>query len=46
MEVMTEIPKSFWKYYDLFRRKQISLEDFSRMSKLTEEEILAYLKRL
>ena len=46
MEAMPEIPKSFWKYYDLFRRKQISLEAFSRLSELTEEEILAFLKRL
>ena len=46
MEVMTDIPKSFWKYYDLFRRNLISIEEYSRLSELSVEEILAYLKRL
>ena len=41
-----EIPNSFWKYYDLFRRKQITLDDFSRLSGLSKEEISDYLKRL
>ena len=46
MEANKEIPKSFWKYYDLYRRKQISLKEFSLLSDLSEEEILAFLKSL
>lgn len=36
-------PKVFWKYYDLYRRKQISLEEFSRLSGLKTYEICSYL---
>ena len=43
MEIMTGIPKSFWKYYDLFRRSLISLEDFSKMSGIPKEELLDFL---
>lgn len=38
-----EIPKVFWKYYDLYRRKEISLEEYSQKSDLPEDEILQYL---
>jgi len=40
---MIEIPKSFWKYYDLYRRKKISLHEFSSLSELEEETILVFL---
>ena len=39
-------PKVFWKYYDLYRRKQISLTEFSRLSGLSEKVILAFIKTL
>ena len=39
-----EIPKIFWKYFDLFRRKQITLEVFSAKTGLPKEDILCYLK--
>ena len=32
---MVEIPKIFWKYYDLFRRNKISLLEFSSLSCLS-----------
>lgn len=40
------IPKIFWKYYDLFRRKEISLEEYSQKSGLTKTEIKGYLKEI
>ena len=40
------IPNVFWKYYDLYRRKQISLEEFVSLSQLTKSEIQAFLKKL
>ena len=39
-----EIPNIFWKYYDLFRRKQITLEAFSVKTGLTQETIVDYLR--
>lgn len=39
-------PKVFWKYYDLYRRKQISLAEFSRLSGLSEKAIQAFIKTL
>ncbi len=41
-----EIPKTFWRYYDLFRRGLLSLSAFSRKSSLSETEILCYLKEI
>lgn len=41
-----EIPKVFWKYYDLFRRKIITIEEFSALTKLTKEQIAAFLQIL
>ena len=38
-----DIPKAFWKYYDLYRREAISLEEFSIRSNLSKEEIIHYL---
>ena len=39
-----DIPKIFWRYYDLFRRKQITLEVFSAKTGLTHETIMGYLR--
>ena len=38
-----DIPKEFWKYYDLYRREVISLEEYSIKSNLSKDEILHYL---
>lgn len=39
-------PKSFWKYYDLFRRKKMTLNQFVMLSKLPEHTVLSFLKEL
>lgn len=41
-----EIPKSFWAYYDLFRRKQITLDQFSKKAGLANEVITRILKEI
>lgn len=41
-----DIPKIFWAYYDLFRRKQITLAQFSEKSGLSMEEITRILKEI
>lgn len=39
-------PNDFWRFYDLYRRGKLTLEDFSVRSNLTKEEIRIYLKEL
>ena len=39
-------PNIFWKYYDLYRRKQITIKEFSLFSSLAEKEIQQYLERI
>ncbi len=41
-----EIPKIFWAYYDLFRRKQIPLSEFAQRTGLSKVEIALYLKEI
>ena len=41
--MVMDIPKVFWRYYDLYRRDEISLEEYSLKSDLSEDEILHYL---
>lgn len=41
-----DIPKIFWAYYDLFRRKLISIDDFSRKTKLSKDTIEHFLKEI
>lgn len=43
---MVEIPKVFWKYYDLFRRNKISLLEFSSLSRLSITDILLILEEI
>lgn len=38
-----EIPNVFWKYYDLYRRKLLSIEEFQRLSGLDYEMIIHIL---
>lgn len=37
-------PPIFWKYYDLYRRKQISISEFSEYSGLLVDDLFLYLK--
>lgn len=41
-----KIPNAFWKYYDLYRRNEITLKTFSEKSGLSKEFILLYLKMI
>lgn len=41
-----EIPKAFWKYYDLYRREKISIEEYSLKSELPQEDLLRYLSTI
>lgn len=38
-----EIPKVFWKYYDLFRRKILTFEEFQCLTGLSKETIINIL---
>ncbi len=40
------IPKNFWKYYDLYRRRHISLDEFSGKSGIEKETIIFYLSTI
>ena len=37
------IPKVFWKYYDLYRRKQITFNEYIALSGIQEELLAEYL---
>lgn len=41
-----DIPKIFWAFYDLYRRKQITLTQFSERTELPEDEINRILKEI
>ena len=43
MDNAVEIPNIFLKYYDLYRRKKITLKQFSDLSGLSESKIVRYL---
>ncbi len=38
-----EIPKIFWKYYDLYRRNKITLDDYTRETNLSASVLQEYL---
>lgn len=38
-----DIPKVFWKYFDLYRRKLITLREYARLSGIEEEVLVSYL---
>lgn len=38
-----KIPNVFWKFFDLYRRKVISIEDFSLNSGITVYELHVFL---
>lgn len=41
-----EPPKIFWKYYDLYRRKRISLNEYVAATDLSAFEIRHFLKNI
>lgn len=41
-----DIPNVFWKYYDLYRRKLISLTDFALLTGLKVEQLDCYLRKI
>ena len=41
-----DAPKVFWKYYDLLRRKKITIQEFSNLSGLNKQNIEQILKDL
>lgn len=41
-----EVPKIFWKYYDLFRRNLINLDVFSEKTALQQDTLLFYLREI
>ena len=41
-----QIPKVFWKYYDLYRRKLLTLDEFHKLSGLDKNEIIQILERI
>lgn len=41
--MVLDIPKTFWQYYDLYRREKISLEEYVIKTKLPKEKIIYYL---
>lgn len=41
-----DIPKIFWAFYDQFRRKQLTLAQFSEKTELPKKEITRILKEI
>jgi len=47
MEICTnDIPKIFWKYFDLYRRKKITLSQYAERTGFTRQEISAFLNEV
>lgn len=44
--VTDDIPKIFWKYYDLFRRKKITLSQYSEETGLSVPDIKRFLAKV
>lgn len=40
------IPKIFWKYYDLYRRRVITIEDYSLLTGLSKNRLSEYLHEI
>lgn len=43
---ISQPPKEFWKYYDLYRRKKISILEFSQRSGLAIKTLNQYLRSI
>lgn len=46
MNKKINIPKIFWKYYDLYRRNRITLNEYSLFTKISKETLLIYLQEV
>lgn len=40
-----ELPKIFWKYYDEYRRKKISLKEYSELTGIKENQLKIYVSK-
>lgn len=38
-----DIPKVFWKYFDLYRRQKITIGEYAEQANLSQSDILFYL---
>ena len=38
-----DAPNSFWKYYDLYRRKKITFDKYSILANIPKKSLLYYL---
>lgn len=43
---MNNIPKIFWAFYDLYRRKQITLDEFSQKTNIAKKTLQKYLQQI
>ena len=43
---MNNIPKIFWAFYDLYRRKQITLDEFSQKTNIAKKNLQKYLQQI
>lgn len=41
-----DAPKVFWKYYDLYRRNIITLQEYAKLSGLSKAQISRFLEEL
>lgn len=41
-----ELPKIFWKYYDEYRRKKISLKEYSELTGIKENQLKIYVSKI
>ena len=41
-----EPPKVFWKYFDSYRRKVITLEEFSKLSTISIPDLKVFLAEI
>ena len=41
---VSDIPKIFWKYFDLYRRKKITLEQYIKNTGIKLSEVKSFLK--
>lgn len=46
IDIDDEIPKIFWKYYDEYRRKKISLKEYSKLTGIKENQLEIYFSEI
>jgi len=44
--MIIEPPKIFWKYFDSYRRKLITLEEFARLSAISIPDLKVFLAEI